>query len=509
MKKKGLIILMALLCTAMMLTGCKDRKPEIVDDNYRNVYEIFVASFNDSDGDGVGDLNGVTQKLDYIEEMGYTAIWMMPIHPSPSYHKYDVTDYYNIDKSYGTLEDFDKLVEEAHKRNIHIILDLVVNHTSSSHPWFVSAKTAYANNKESEYLDWYNFTDHFMQGYSKINNTAYYEARFVDSMPDLNLSNEEVRAEIVKIMKFWLDRGTDGFRLDAVTSYYTGNHGYSADFVNFIAEEAKKIKEDCYIVGECWESDSVIKQYYTSHADSFFHFSLSQGDGAIVRSLKSSSPAVSYKTAMKKAADLAGSAIPAIFLDNHDVNRITGAIGRSETAKTKMAYGMAAMMNGCMYTYYGTEIGMVGSGKDENKRIAMLWDSDNTAGMCKNPAGATQSEYAYPGVKQQQSDKNSLLNYHKAINLLRNKYPAIARGTMEFLDDCSDDHVLAVKKTWNDQTVYIVVNLHEENTANVNMESYSGLKLADSVSATEGKTELKNQVLVLPAYTIAILTGGN
>ena len=507
-KKRWILIMMAIALSMMPLTGCKEKKAEIVDDNYRNVYEIFVASFNDSDGDKVGDLNGVTAKLDYIQDMGYTAIWFMPIHPSPSYHKYDVTDYYGIDEAYGTMEDFDKLVAEAHKRDINIILDLVVNHSSSSHPWFLSAKTAYVNNKESEYLDWYNFTDHFMQGYAKINNTAYYEARFVDSMPDLNLSNEEVRAEIVKIMKFWLDKGVDGFRLDAVTSYYTGNHGYSTDFINWLNTEAKKIKEDCYIVGECWESDSVIKQYYTSGADSFFQFSMSQGDGTIAKCLKVTSPARYYKNAMESAWKLAGTAIPAIFLDNHDVNRITGGIGRSKTAETKMAYGLAAMIGGCIYTYYGTEIGMVGSGKDENKRIAMLWDSDDTSKLCKNPAGATQSEYAYPGVKQQQSDKNSLLNYHKTVNNLRNKYPSIARGTAEFVDSLSSDDVLVLKKTWNEETIVMVINLHAENTYDINLESLGSLKLGDYAAAKDSKTEYKGNVLAIGPYTIAILTGG-
>ncbi|MBQ1299672.1 MAG: alpha-amylase, partial [Erysipelotrichaceae bacterium] len=158
MKKILLTWMVLLMLLPLSACGKKQEKIEIVDDNYRNVYEIFVASFNDSDGDKVGDLNGVTKKLDYLQEMGYTGIWMMPIHRSPSYHKYDVIDYYSIDPAYGTLEDFEKLTEEAHKRDINIIIDLVVNHTSHLNPWFIQAEDAYAKGTFSPYLNWYNFS---------------------------------------------------------------------------------------------------------------------------------------------------------------------------------------------------------------------------------------------------------------------------------------------------------------------------------------------------------------
>ena len=501
------IILLAILLS-LSLTGCsknKEEKIEIIDDNYRNVYEIFVASFKDSDGDRIGDLNGVTEELDYIQDMGYTAIWFMPIHPSPSYHKYDVTDYYDIDSSFGTLEDFDKLITEAHKRDIHIILDLVVNHTSSSHPWFVDAKKAYLSGQHSDYVDWYNFSTSAKSGFTKISEGKYYEARFVDSMPDLNLDNEEVRNEIRNIMQFWIERGVDGFRLDATTSYYTGDNAANTEFLKWINDTAKELKEDCYIVGEAWTDDNTITGYYDSGVDSFFHFSMSQSEGTIVKTLKVSAPSSNFKNALQKALSITKGHIPAIFLDNHDVNRIAGGIGRSQRERIKFAYGLAGMFNGCVYTYYGTEIGMVGSGKDENKRIAMLWDSEDESTLCKNPSGATSADYVYEGVKQQQADADSILNYHKAINRLRNKYPQIARGEMNFLTAQTSQYVLSVEKSWEDTTILIVINFNEEESESVDLSELE-YKSMECVSAYNEEATFKDGELILPAYTIAVLS---
>ncbi len=505
--KKAVIIFMTLLLL-IPLTSCekKTEKIEIVDDNYRNIYEIFVASFNDSDGDHVGDLNGITKKLDYISDMGYTGIWLMPIHRSPSYHKYDVVDYYSIDPSYGTIEDFEKLCEEAHKKDINIIIDLVVNHSSNLNPWFIQALDAYAKHTNSQYLDWYNFSDQPQYGYAEKDG-VYYEARFVDSMPDLNLDSRGVRDEIINIMKFWIDKGVDGFRLDAVTSYYTNEIDRNVDFLNWINKAAKAIKEDCYIVGEAWTSDLELRKYYQSGADSYFLFSLSQGEGLLAQTVKAAKPIPQYKNALRNTVSIANGYIPAVFLDNHDTNRITGSMGRTNTADTKFVYGLAGMLNGTLFTYYGTEIGMVGSRKDENKRIAMLWDSDRMNDLCKNPPGTTQEEYAYPGVKQQQKDSESLLNYHKQINYLRNKYPQIPRGEYEIANKLTTATLLAFVKTWNDSKVCIVINFDKENSTEVDLSELPGYTKCESVSAVSGKAELKDNTLTLPAYTIAVLSG--
>src|SRR6266496_178176 len=183
-------------------------------------YEIFVRSFRDSNGDGIGDFNGITEKLDYLKGLGVRGIWLMPINPSPSYHGYDVTDYQAVNPDYGTLDDFKHLLSEAHKRGIKVIMDLVLNHTSAKHPWFQSALQP-----GSQYHDWYVWKDQDpgtlgpwgAQTWYKASNGQYYYAIFWDQMPDLNYDNPAVREEAKKIASFWLkDIGIDGFRLDAV-----------------------------------------------------------------------------------------------------------------------------------------------------------------------------------------------------------------------------------------------------------------------------------------------------
>ncbi len=500
-----------LLCLLMLIpfSSCGNSEEsfnyEVIDDKYRTYYEIYVASFYDSDGDGCGDLNGITEKLDYIQEMGYTGIWLMPIHKSPSYHKYDVMDYYSIDEDYGTIEDFQNLIEEAHNRDIVVIMDLVVNHTSNLNTWFAQAAKAFSNGTDSEYIDWYNFSDTAQVGYAYSDYGCYYEARFSDSMPDLNLDNEEVRNEIVNIMQYWLDLGVDGFRLDATTSYYTSDNEANIEFLSWIKEEADSIYEDCYIVGECWESDSIIQNYYTSGVDSFFQFSLSQAEGKIANLFKTSSPAAQYKTIAKDVIAIAGDGIPAVFLGNHDTNRIAGAIGRTNISRIKFAYGLTAMLNGTVWTYYGDEIGMVGSGIDENKRIAMLWDDTDTTGYCDSPEDATKIEYAYSGVNEQLDDEDSILNYYKAINLLRLQYPEIARGELSFENLLCDSKQVVMYKTWNDNTICIVINFNESDSITVDLSEYDYNTMDYVSTSSENSATFEEGILTLPPQTIAIL----
>ena len=175
-------------------------------------YQVFVYSFCDSDGDGIGDLNGVTQSLDYIQSMGFDGIWLSPIHPSSTYHKYNVSDYIAIDPEYGTMEDFDAFIEACNARGIRVILDLVINHSDLHHLWF------------TERPEFYNIADEPGNGnWERLPDGRWYECQFWGEMPDLNLDNEELRAELEQIFAFWLERGVSGFRLDAIKDYYSGN----------------------------------------------------------------------------------------------------------------------------------------------------------------------------------------------------------------------------------------------------------------------------------------------
>ncbi len=499
----------AVLCAMVCLPACNAGsgaeadldllEENIVDDSYDNYYEIFVYSFCDSDGDGYGDLDGITSKLDYIREMGYTGIWLMPIHTAASYHGYDVKDYYSVNKLYGTLEDYEELCTAAHGKGIKVIIDLVVNHTASSNPWFVNAVNSRNNvaGADSKYRDWYNFSSYEQDNYHK-NGNVFYEGQFTSGMPDLNLDNDDVRAEIDNIIKFWTEKGTDGFRLDGCLYYYTGNIQKSVDFCKWIKDTAVKYNPQAYIVGEMWDGMSTanLKEFYKSGTDSFFYFPAHGANGTVNQSINGAS-ANTYWNSMTTMTAVANGYIPAPFLDNHDVGRIAGVMSRNAD-KIKFAYGLLSMYNGNTFTYYGDEIGMLGSASDPDKRVGMLWDNQKT-NLTKTPPGAKTPEYAFDGVKEQLADENSILSYYKLCNNARNAFPAIMRGTAERL--ASDDgSVLIVKKTYKEQSVTIVINLAQrEATAEASGD------LAQSI-CVKGDITKEGDALHMPGRSIAILT---
>lgn len=257
MKKRIISTLVVLALLFSMLIGCMfsggddDANLNIIDDNYRNYYEIFVGSFYDSDGDGMGDLNGVTEKLDYITDLGCNGIWLMPIMPSPTYHKYDVEDYENVDSAYGTAEDFKKLVDACHEKGIRLVIDLVMNHSSSKHPWFTQACEYLAGLKDGEqpdlsvcpYAGYYNFSNEKVsQTYYQVPGTTnwWYEGSFWSEMPDLNMENDAVRKEFENIADYWMDLGVDGFRMDAAMHYTENATVANSDVLNWYYTYCKK-----------------------------------------------------------------------------------------------------------------------------------------------------------------------------------------------------------------------------------------------------------------------------
>lgn len=498
--KKILALILAVACLLPLLSGCaaSPKEPEIVpvDDNYRNYYEVFVYSYADSDGDGIGDFKGLEGKLEYIYDMGFNGIWLMPIMPSPSYHKYDVTDYYAVDPQYGTMEDFQSMLEKAHELGIDIIIDLVVNHSSSQHPWFRNA----ASGPDAEFRDYYVWSEEPQEGYSGAGG-YYYESRFVDSMPDLNLDNAELRQELEKIMAFWLlDVGVDGFRLDAVTSFYTANVEKNTEFLHWIGRTAHAIKPGCYLVGEAWTDFLEIGKYSASDVDSFFMFPASQSSGYLNKILLSgaATPGETYgKLTAKIEEVLADHSITASFLGNHDTTRPANFLGREDVEKMKMAAGILAMLPGNPFVYYGEEIGMIGTGDDPNKRIGMLWTAEGPE--TKDPPGTTESGYALPSVEEQQADEQSLLHYYRDVMWLRHKYPEIARGTSEILP-CDNVDLCLIRRTWGESSVIIAVNpsLRDHTLT-------TGGVLQDTLSARGQEIALEDRVLTLPSYSIAIL----
>lgn len=501
--------LLALLLTVILLPPTAMAEAASLPDSF-NWYEIFVRSYQDSDGDGLGDLNGVRQRLDYIADMGYTGLWLMPIMPSPSYHKYDVTDYKAIDPEYGTMDDFRALVAECHERGIRIIIDLPLNHTSTRHPWFVSAADALREGRtDSPYTDYYCFTEAPGSKYIPLSGTAwYYEEQFSGgSMPDLNLDSAAVRAEIRDIVTFWLtDVGVDGFRLDAVTSYYAQDAERNVAFLNDLKAMCEEAKPGSYLVGEAWVGQTALADYWQSAVDSFFLFPSAQAEGFIVKSLMGRSPdATKFVTGLEKALSLLPEGrILAPFLCNHDTGRTIGLLqARKLPERAKFAQGVLGMMPGNVFTYYGDEIGMVGAGDDPNKRLAMYW---NDGDMTQQPPGVTNLEYAYPCADDQMADAASLLNYCKAVNHARLTTPLIARG--ENVTLYSDKNVVLMRRTLNGESCYIAMNFSRADAQTVDIPA-AGLILVTDLEVADGQATLTGAdgttTVTLPAYGIAIL----
>ena len=473
-----------------------------------NWYEVFVYSYQDSDGNGIGDLNGLRQRLDYIDGMGFDGLWLMPIMPSPSYHKYDVTDYCQVDPLYGTVDDLKALAAECHERGIRLILDLPINHSSSQHPWFKEAVTALKRGEtDNPYIDYYVFSQQPGSKMVPVSGTDwYYEEQFSGGgMPDLNLDSPAVLEEIRAILSFWLEEcDVDGFRLDAVTSYYTGNTAKNIEFLRQLKEMAEAIKPGSYIVGEAWTGLMEIAQYYGSGVDSFFLFPASQAEGYIAQVIRSQKPASAYAAYLKQAEDAIPSGIWAPFLSNHDTGRAVAAMqARTAPAKLKFAHGLLAMMGGNTFTYYGEEIGMAGSGDDPNKRTAMYWNDED---MTQNPPGVTKAEYPYPSADEQAADPDSLLNYIRALNGLKKQFPAIARGEHETV--YTDDFLCLLRRDWQGESIYIAMNFSPAETLSLPLpEEIAPLALLGELAADGGAClpEADGAAITLPPYTIAIL----
>ena len=500
----------------------------IIDDNYRNYYEIYVGAFRDTNGDGWGDLQGVISKLDYIKELGYNGIWLMPINQSYSYHKYDVHDYYAVDNKYGTMEDLEQLISECHNRGIKLILDLVLNHSSSSNKMFINAKKAYEKNMkhqtltedEEKYKDFYTFyakksdiPGHVI-AYEVAGKGYYYEGNFSSGMPEFNCDSPYVREEFQKIMKFYLDKGIDGFRLDAVKYFYLGDTQKNVELLSKIKEWATEINPNAYIVGECWDSASLIGEYYKSGVDSFFNFSTSVTDSAspIINSVNLDGKMLNrYYDGLLANITLANGYIPAPFLNNHDTIRFTSENVNS-TSRTKFLYGLLQMMNGSTFTYYGDEVGMVGSNSgdspDQNVRIAMKWGEEGVTD-CNNPYGTTIAKYPHGTVKEQMENQNSIYNYYKKCLLLRNQNPEIARGEVSLVHMDREGKILFIKKTYNGSEIGIIFNFSLLNNITVDFQSHGFSNVVGQLTADISEEcyigLLKDNSVILPPYSIAIV----
>ena len=529
--------LLYLFLALLMLTGCaaapKMTRTEAAleeisklgtspDDNYRTWYEIFVYSFCDSNGDGIGDLQGVISKLDYLQELGVNGIWLMPVHPSRSYHKYDVSNYNAIDPAYGSLEDFQELLAECEKRDIHLIMDLVLNHTGRDHHWFTAAcdylralpEGKEPSSEECPYLDYYTFSqEQEATWYYEVSGTKwYYEGKFSPDMPDLRLENDTVRQEIREIMKFWLDMGVAGFRLDAAKEFYSGNTPKNVEVLAWIQETATSIKEDAYLVAEVWDGFGAVTDYYTSGITSLFDFPFGSSSGKIVTILRNAgndAQIPSYAQALEKADKAYSGSNPnyidAPFLSNHDVGRIAGFVSRDEN-KVKLAGAMNLFMSGSAFIYYGEEIGMLGGDNDPSKRAPMYWNAERNNGTTDPPPDCVlPEEYPFGSLEEQKTNDLSIYNYYRQAVAIRQALPVIARGRTTEEKGLNSGCVSAFRKTWGENECIILMNISQEGTA-VDLSAYEGWQVASSLSVSEEAVAMDGSGLNLPAWGVAVLT---
>ncbi len=497
-----------------------EQELNIIDDNCRNYYEIFVRSFYDSDGDGIGDLNGVTEKLDYIEEMGFNGIWLMPIMPSPTYHKYDVTDYYGVDSQYGTVEDFARLTQECHSRGIRVAIDFVINHTSSQHEWFRQACAYLKELPEGEepdlsecpYVGYYHFSrENGGEGFYRVPGSGwYYEGSFWSEMPDLDLSCKPLKQELERVADHWLELGADGFRMDAAMHFEERDQTFNEETLNWLYTYCRQKNPDFYMVSEVWANRSVIADYYQSRTPSMFNFDAAGAEGQLIKAARGNLSAAGLTAAMQAYQEEFGGVyedyIDAPFLTNHDMNRVANAL-MNDAGEMKMACGLLMMMNGSPFVYYGEEIGMASKGiKDESKRTAMYWSRTDQTGMTENPDGAEVMSPAFLPVDEQLEDEDSILNYYRRALRLRNENPEIARGEISLVESLCSGSQAAIQKTWQGSTLGIVYNTGEEPVEIA--LSGTGLEtmgIRGYLTADGGEVTIKDGRLSMPARSICIL----
>jgi len=499
MNAKTTILWISLLGAALVAPAADDWFRDAV------FYEVFVRSFFDSNGDGVGDLNGLTAKLDYLNDgdpatstdLGVTALWLMPISPSPSYHGYDVTDYYGVNPDYGTMDDFKRLAAEAHRRGMRIIVDLVLNHTSSQHPDFLAAVDT-ASPKHDWYIWQANKPTGWSQPWSSGSSPDYvwhtlkagmnYYGLFNDGMPDLNYRNPAVQEEMIRVAKHWLAAGADGFRLDAIRYLFESGPGSGqmdtpethAYLVRF-DQALKQQKPDCYLVGEIWTDLDTVATYLGAprQLDSAFNFDLA---GAIVGGVKDHNFAYIDATQEVTQETYPQGTADAVFLTNHDQDRIASVYG-PDPDRLKLAASVLLTLPGTPYIYYGEEIGMPGTKPDENIRKPLLWTDGANAGFSTGkPWNAPARVRPGVNVKAEAENPDSVLCHYRRLVHLRNGNVALRRGTYQGVH-LENRSVYAYLRRHEQQSLLVLHNFSNQEQAGLVLPPELKLAVTRSVSS--------------------------
>ena len=462
--------------------------------NDRVFYEVFVRSFFDSDGDGIGDLQGLIDRLDYLndgdpdthDDLGVTGIWLMPVAQSPSYHGYDVVDYRYIEEDYGSNEDFKRLVAEAHQRGMAVIVDLVLNHTSSEHPWFTESQEP-----GSERENWYIWAEEppFALGPWGApawheDDGRYYYGLFWEGMPDLNYRNGAVTEEMYDVAGFWLEEmGVDGFRLDAIQHLVEegevqANTPSTRAWLEGFYRMAHSEASDALLLGEVWSETDEVVEYIGDKVDVAFEFDLA---GAILESVWRENRAA-VQAAQEKVLASYPQGQYAVFLTNHDQDRVMNQL-RDDLEGGKVAATLLLTNPGLPFVYYGEEIGMRGAKPDPRIRTPMQWDGSGTAGFTTGtPWEELDAAYETRNVAAQDGDPDSLLNHYRQLIRLRQEQAALRAGDMALVEGGSNK-VYAFLRRVDDEAVLVVVNLSSEPVEEYALALEQGA-LGDAVSAT-------------------------
>jgi alpha-amylase len=448
--------------------------PVTKDWNERVWYEAFVRSFSDATGDGIGDLRGVTDKLDYLNDgdpatttdLGVTGLWLMPVAEAASYHGYDVIDYRKVERDYGTSADFQALIAAAHERGIKVIVDLVLNHTSSENPWFKDAQTP-----GSAHDDWYIWA---------TKNPAYlgpdgqvvwhplggrwFYGVFWDGMPDLNLRNPAVTAELTDMARFWLqDMGVDGFRLDAAKHLIEDgkvqtNTPETLAWLKDFHASVEAAKPGSLLVGEVWDPASTAGRYVPDSLDMTFDFGLATA----VRVAIQAGRAAPLRTALGDSLAAWPPDQQATFLTNHDQDRIMSQL-YGDLPSAKLAAFMLMTEPGVPFVYYGEEIGMTGRKPDERIRTPMRWTADPLAAgfSTATPWQTLSDDPASVSVASETGDPQSLLSTYRDVIAMRNGNAALRDGVTVIVDGGAEP-VIGWLRTTADQTLLTVVNVSDK-----------------------------------------------
>ena len=477
-------------------------------------YEIFVRAWYDTNGDGIGDLNGVTAKLDYLQSLGINGIWLMPINASPSYHGYDVTNYEAINPQYGTMQDFEHLVAEAHKRGIQVIIDLVINHTSDKHPWFVSALDPH-----SPYRGWYTWagptTD--IKEMSATDSPAWHTrdgqtflGDFSRGMPDLNYDDQDVRHEMVKIGQFWLAKGADGFRLDAARHIYDDLKS-DTDKPETMLKNAlwwtefrrglQTVNPNVYLVGEVSMHSPDKLAPYLKPLGSVFNFPLAEQmilstqneQAGPLNQLLADTYAAFHKAAGNDFTD-------APFLSNHDQERVFSRLD-GNVDHMRVAAAILLTLPGRPFLYYGEELGVLGRKPDQNIREPMRWERDPQAAGESRWEPIASGQGGEVSVQAEQADPHSLLSVYRTLIHWRTQETLLRDGDIRVVS-LQNAHVVAYERFIGERHVLVLHNLSGQSQS-VKLKhkgGYQRIELQSGNDATYVKEELD-----LPPYASVVM----